>query len=90
MMMGVSELQKNISIIRNLNETLHVIDKKTNELLATIIPNKRNDKQDIEDDWVERLGGSMANGVVVDDLDGAIKEAYHDEMKKKYGLLHEK
>jgi hypothetical protein len=40
MTIGVYELQKNISIIRNLKETLHVIDKKTNELLATIIPNK--------------------------------------------------
>jgi len=37
MTIGVSELQKNISIIRNLKETLYVVDKKTNEILATIL-----------------------------------------------------
>ena len=90
MTIGVSELQKNISIIRNLKETLHVIDKKTNELLATIIPNNSKNKHDVEDDWVERLGGSMANGIIVDDLDEAIRQAYHDEMMKKYGHMNEK
>jgi hypothetical protein len=87
MTIGVSELQKNISMIRNLKETLYVVDKKTNELLATILPN--HDKHSLEDDWVERLGGSMANDVVIDDLDQAIKKAYHEEMMKKYGNIHE-
>jgi len=86
MTIGVSELQKNISIIRNLKETLHVVDKKTNELLATIIPNKQ-DKQD-KLSLTDRLAGSMANGIVIDDLDTAIKQAYHDEMMKKYGHLN--
>ena len=90
MTIGVSELQKNISIIRNLKETLHVVDKKTNELLATIIPNSNKDKHDNEDDWVERLAGSMSNGIVVDDLDEAIRQAYHDEMMKKYGHMNAK
>ena len=87
MTIGVSELQKNISMIRNLKETLYVVDKKTNELLATILPNQ--DKHSLEDDWVERLGGSMNNGVVIDDLDRVIKEAYREEMMKKYGNMHE-
>jgi len=86
MTIGVSELQKNISIIRNLKETLHVIDKKTNELLATIIPNKQNNEEELS--LTDRLAGSMANGIVVDDLDAAIKQAYHDEMMGKYGHLN--
>jgi hypothetical protein len=86
MTIGVSELQKNISIIRNLKETLHVIDKKTNELLATIIPNKQDKQEKLS--LTDRLAGSMANDIIVDDLDVAIKQAYHDEMMKKYGHLN--
>jgi len=83
MTIGVSELQKNISIIRNLKETLYIVDKKTNELLATILPNKKKEKKSL----TEELAGSMANGIVVDDLDKAISEAYADEMMEKYGYL---
>jgi len=83
MTIGVSELQKNISIIRNLKETLYVIDKKTNELLATILPNKKEQKKSL----TEELAGSMANGIIIDDLDKAISKAYDDEMMKKYGHL---
>ena len=86
MTIGVSELQKNISIIRNLKETLHVVDKKTNELLATITPNKKNKDEAMS--LTDRLAGSMGNGIVVDDLDEAIRQAYHDEMMKKYGHLN--
>ena len=86
MTIGVSELQKNISIIRNLKETLHVVDKKTNELLATIIPNNQNKEEGLS--LTDRLAGSMANGIKVDDLDEAIRQAYHDEMMKKYGYLN--
>ena len=86
MTIGVSELQKNISIIRNLKESLHVIDKKTNELLATIIPSKQNKQEELS--LTDRLAGSMANDIVVDDLDVAIKQAYHDEMMEEYGHLN--
>jgi len=81
MTIGVSELQKNISIIRNLKETLYVVDKKTNEILATILPNKKEKKKSL----TEQLAGSMANGIVVDDLDKAISEAYADAMIQKHG-----
>jgi len=89
MTIGVSELQKNISIIRNLKETLHVIDKKTNELLATIIPNSNKKTDDTEDDWVERLGGVFSDSRLPEkykgDVDAAIADAYHQEMMEKYG-----
>ncbi|HIP14450.1 MAG TPA: hypothetical protein EYG74_03060 [Sulfurimonas autotrophica] len=91
MTIGVSELQKNISMIRNLKETLYVIDKKTNELLATILPNRKENKRMKKKSLTEELAGSMANGIVVDDLDKAISEAYADAMMKKHGhLIREK
>ena len=58
------------------------------ELLATIIPNSNKRKRHSGDDWVERLAGSMSNGIVADDLDAAIRQAYHDEMMKKYGHMN--
>jgi len=86
MIIGVSELQKNISIIRNLKETLYVIDKKTNELLATILPNKKKSTISI----TEQLAGSMANGIVVDDIDKALNEARTAELVEKYGAMDAK
>lgn len=90
MTIGVSELQKNISIIRNLTETLYVIDKKTNELLATILPNKRIEEESI----VDRLGGIFSDSKLPEkyhgDIDAAIADAYHQEMMEKYGDINEK
>jgi len=86
MTIGVSELQKNISIIRNLKETLYVIDKKSNELLATILPNKKKSNLSL----TEQLAGSMANGIIVDDIDKALDEARTAELVKKYGSVDAK
>lgn len=86
MTIGVSELQKNISIIRNLTESLQVVDKKTNELLATILPAKQKKTATL----TEQLAGSMANGIVVDDIDKAYHEAREAELVKKYGLSNDK
>jgi len=86
MTIGVSELQKNISIIRNLKETLYVIDKKSNELLATILPNKKKSNLSL----TEQLAGSMANGIIVDDIDKALDDARTAELVKKYGSVDAK
>jgi hypothetical protein len=86
MTIGVSELQKNISIIRNLKETLYVIDKKSNELLATILPNKKKSHLSL----TEQLAGSMANGIIVDDIDKALDDARTAELVKKYGSVDAK
>jgi len=90
MTIGVSELQKNISIIRNLKETLYVVDKKTNELLATILPNKNIEEESI----VDRLGGIFSDTKLPEkyngDLDAAIADAYHQEMMEKYGANDER
>lgn len=85
MTIGVSELQKNISIIRNLKETLQVVDKKTNEVLATISPVKNKRSTTL----TEQLAGSMANGIVVDDIDKAYHEVKEKELLRKYGSMNE-
>jgi len=85
MTIGVSELQKNISMIRNLKETLYVVDRKTNEVLATILPNKKEKKRSL----TEQLAGSMANGIVVEDIDKAYHEAKEKELLEKYGRFNE-
>jgi len=85
MTIGVSELQKNISIIRNLKETLYVVDKKTNEILATILPHKKEKKKSL----TEQLAGSMSNGIVVEDIDKAYHEAKEKELIEKYGRFNE-
>jgi len=41
----ILELEENIDIIRNLQEPLQVIDNNTNEVLATIVPNKNRNNQ---------------------------------------------
>jgi len=45
MTIDILELEENIDIIRNLQEPLQVIDNNTNEVLATIIPNKNRSNQ---------------------------------------------
>lgn len=92
MTIGVSELQRNISIIRNLEESLQVVDKKTNEVLATIVPNKRQKRSNLTD----ALAGALQNEEnrlpehYHGDLERAIKDAYHQAMMEKYGSLNEK
>ncbi|MEA1953584.1 MAG: hypothetical protein U9O24_04280 [Campylobacterota bacterium] len=90
MTIGVAELQKNISIIRNLKETLYVMDKKTNEVLATIYPNKQMEEENI----VDTLGGVFSDSKLPKKYDGdineAIADAYGQEMMEKYGEKSER
>ena len=37
---SIGELQKNISILKNLNDVIEVIDKRANKKVAKIIPEK--------------------------------------------------
>ena len=86
MTMGVSELQKNISIIRNLRETLYVIDKKTNETLATILPNRqRPTRENLTDELAGSLSGQHLPEHYHGDLDAAIDDAWGQAMREKYG-----
>lgn len=57
MIIGVSELQKKISIFKNLSETIHIVDKKSKEILATVLPKSQIQKESIS----ESLGGIFQN-----------------------------
>ena len=85
MTIGVSELQKDIGIIRNLVETLYIIDKKTNEVLATVFPNKKIPQERI----TQKLGGVFSNSTLEEkyqnNIEGAINDAYEQEIIEKYG-----
>ena len=89
MTIGVSELQKNISIIRNLQETLYVVDKKTHEVLATILPNKKTPPPSITDQLAGSLKGRTLPEKYHGDIDAAIADAFHMEMMEKHGRPHE-
>jgi len=45
MTIDILELEENIDIIRNLQESIQVTDNHTNEVLATIVPNKNRNNQ---------------------------------------------
>lgn len=62
-----------------------MIDKKSNEVLATILPANKKRKTTL----TEQLAGSMANGIVIDDIDKAYHEVKEKELRHKYGKTDE-
>ncbi len=84
MIIGVSELQKNISIFKNLTESVQIVDKRTKEVLALVLPKSQMQTANLTD----TLGGILKNSKAVekhDNLDDMIEEAYDMEMREKYG-----
>ncbi len=85
MVIGVSELQKNISIFKNLTETIHIIDKKTKEVLALVLPRTQIEKHSLTD----ALGGILQRKDPIkryENFDEMVEDAYEQEMKEKYGI----
>ncbi len=90
MTIGVSELQRNISIIRNLTESLQVVDKKTNEVLATILPaKKKRKKQTLTDKLENALPPRKLPEKYRNDLDAAIADAYGQAVIERYRRSNE-
>ena len=87
MTIGISELQKNISIFKNLSQTVQVVDKKTKEVLAVILPRQEIDKRSL----TESLGGILSSPKEIKTIDHyqnineMIDNAYAAEMGEKYG-----
>ena len=79
MTIGISELQKNISIFKNLQNDIEVLDKKSNKILAIILPNKKH-----KISLTDTLAGSLQHktDIKVDNLKDAISQAYQEEMSK--------
>ncbi len=83
MKIGISEIQKNISLFKNMTESVHIVDKKSKEVLALVLPRKKIDGGSLTDE----LGGILHDktDVRVQNLKKAIDEAYEAEMREKYG-----
>lgn len=84
MTIGISELQKNISIFKNITETVQVVDKKTKEVLALVLPKSAIEKRALTD----VLGGILHTDKTVQvykNVDEMVADAYAQEMKEKYG-----
>ncbi len=81
MTISIGELQKNISILKNLEEPLEVVDKRSKRVVAVIYPKK-------QESIVEKLGGSLKSDIVVEDLEEAIERAKYEYLKEKYGISH--
>ena len=83
MTIGVSEIQKNISLFKNLTETIHIIDKKTKKVLAMVLPRKEIESSSL----TNSLGGILKRKIEpkIDNLESMIADAYEEEMRAKYG-----
>jgi hypothetical protein len=83
MVIGVSEIQKNISLFKNLTETVHIIDRKTKEVLAMVLPRKRIESYSLTDS----LGGILQRKtqIKVQNFETMVEDAYEEEMRAKYG-----
>ncbi len=81
---GISEIQKNISLLTKLKEAITIVDKRKNREVAIIYP-----LSGIREGSVV---GSMANKysnkstVQIEDLEKAKEEAMMMAMREKYGL----
>jgi hypothetical protein len=81
--LSISDIQKNISIFNSLTETIQVLDKRKNKVIATIFPNQKNSV-------VKELGGKYAkylNGKKkLKDFNEVRELALKEAFKEKYGL----
>ena len=84
MIIGVSELQKKISIFKNLTETVYIVDKKSKSILATVLPKGEMNKESLE----VSLGGvfkSFTPTKEYESYEEMKQSAYDEEMMAKYG-----
>ena len=84
MTIGISELQKNISIFKNLRQTVQVVDKKTKKVLAVILPRQEIEKRSLTESLGGILSGRKPKGYH-QDINEMINDAYAAEMREKYG-----
>ena len=82
MLIGVSELLRNISIFKNLTVTVHIMNKKTEKILSNISPSRVMKNYSLTDS----LGGILHRKeyLTIQNIDSAIENAYDKEMRVKY------
>jgi len=77
---SIGELQKNISLLNNIDDIFTIIDKRKNKKVATIYPERKHS-------IVESMAGKYKDRVTpCDDLEVAKLQAMQKAMEEKYGL----
>ena len=81
---GISEIQKNISLLTKLKEAITIVDKRKNREVAIIYPLSGNREGSV----VESMANKYSNKstVQIEDLEKAREEAMMMTMRAKYGL----
>lgn len=78
---GIGEIQKNISILTSITESIQIVDKRKKEVVATLYPANKPSS-------IDRLAGKYSNRVKPTSLSiEEIKEqAMKEAMREKYGI----
>jgi hypothetical protein len=77
---SIGELQKNISLLTQIDEIFTIIDKRKNRKVATIYPERKHS-------MIASMAGKYRDRVrACDDLEIAKGEAIKEAMEEKYGL----
>jgi hypothetical protein len=81
---GISEIQKNISLLTKLKEAITIVDKRKNREVAIIYPLSGIREGSV----VESMANKYSNKstVQIEDLEKAKEEAMMMAMREKYGL----
>lgn len=78
---GLSEIQKNISIFSTLNEPLKIVDKRKKITLAIVYPvNKAGKLKELAGKFEKRIDPTLKNIPIQEAKD----KAYEKAMKEKY------
>ena len=79
---GMGEIQKNISIFTKLDDTMQIVDKRKNKILAYVYPAKT------QNSIIKKLAGKYKNKAKKTKLSiDEIKQiAYKEAMREKYAL----
>ena len=79
---SIGEIQKNISLLTQLNEVFTIVDKRKNKNVAIVYPVKKHS-------IISSMAGKYKNRVKrVDDLEMAKKRAMSEVLGEKYGLSY--
>ncbi|EFK97536.1 conserved hypothetical protein [sediment metagenome] len=81
---SIGEIQKNISLITKLKESVSVIDKRKNKIIAIITPTHENS---VIDELVGKYT-HLAKNIKDKDLNTAREKAMIEAMREKYGISH--
>jgi len=79
---SIGEIQKNISLITKLKESVSVVDRRKNRVVAIITPT-------YEHSTVDELAGKYAHlAKNIKNLDEVKERTMIDAMREKYGISH--